>query len=76
MSFQIGLVLGLLGLAVLCFSFEWVSAEVVAMGLMLAFIAGGLLTPAQAFAGFASDTVILILGLLIMTTVLGRTGLM
>jgi len=76
MTFEIGLVLGLLGLAVLCFSFEWIAAEVVAMGLMLAFVIGGVLTPGQAFAGFASETVILILGLLIMTTVLSRTGLM
>jgi di/tricarboxylate transporter len=76
MTFQIGLVLSLLGAAVVCFSFEWVSAEVVAFALMLAFVFAGVLTPEQAFAGFASDTVILILGLLLMTTVLSRTGLM
>jgi di/tricarboxylate transporter len=76
MTYEIGLVLALLGLAVVCFSFEWIAAEVVAMGLMLAFVLGGVLTPAQAFAGFASDTVILILSLLIMTAVLSRTGLM
>src|SRR5262245_61454689 len=76
MTFEIGLVLGLLGVAVLCVSFECVSAEVVAMGLMIAFVMSGILTPEKAFAGFASDTVILIIGLLLMTTVLARTGLM
>ncbi|HWB03854.1 MAG TPA: SLC13 family permease [Verrucomicrobiales bacterium] len=76
MTFEIGFVLVLLGVAVVCFSFEWVSSEVVALGLMLAFVFAGVLTPEEAFAGFASDTVILILGLLIMTTVLSRTGLM
>src|SRR6187402_295415 len=76
MTFETGLVLALLLVAAVCFSFEWIPAEVVAMGLMLAFVTGGVLSPAEAFAGFASDTVILILGLLIMTAVLARTGLM
>jgi di/tricarboxylate transporter len=76
MTFEIGLVLALLAAAVLFFSLEWIGPEVVAMGLMLAFILGGVLSPEQAFAGFGSDTVILILGLLIMTAVLTRSGLM
>jgi di/tricarboxylate transporter len=41
---------------------------------MLALAVLGVLTPAQAFAGFASDTVLMILGLLIMTAGLGQTG--
>ncbi|TLD72258.1 SLC13 family permease [Phragmitibacter flavus] len=76
MTFEIGIVLALLAIAVLCFSFEWVAAEIVALGLMLAFVISGVLSPEQAFAGFASDTVMMILGLLLMTTVLSRTGLM
>lgn len=76
MTFQIALVLLLLVVAVLCFSFEWIAAEIVALGLMLAFVIGGVLTPERAFAGFASDTVIMVLGLLLMTAVLARTGLM
>jgi len=76
MTFEIGLVLALLAVAVVCFSFEWVAAEIVALGLMLAFVLGGILSPEQAFAGFASDTVMMILGLLLMTTMLARTGLM
>jgi di/tricarboxylate transporter len=47
---------------------------VIALGVMLSLAAFGLLTPKDAFAGFASDTVMMILGLLIMTAGLGQTG--
>ena len=70
------LVLALLAVAVIAFSTEIIAAEVVALGLMLAFVIIGVLTPEQAFAGFANDTVLLILGLLIMTVVLSRTALL
>ncbi|MBI4454988.1 MAG: SLC13 family permease [Acidobacteria bacterium] len=56
------------------FSLEWVSADVVALGVLLTLVLTGLLPAEQAFAGFGSDTVILILGLLILTAALMRTG--
>ena len=56
------------------FSFEWIPADVVALGVMLSLILTGLLAPEEAFAGFGSDTVLMILGLLIMTAALLRTG--
>lgn len=74
MTPEIALLLGLTLVALLFFSFEWVPSDVVALGLLLALILTGLLKPAQAFAGFGSDTVIMILGLLIMTTALIKTG--
>jgi di/tricarboxylate transporter len=46
----------------------------VALGILLTLIFTGLLPADQAFAGFGSDTVILILGLLILTAALSRTG--
>ena len=74
MTFEIGLLLGLIAAAVLLFWWERVSAEVVALGLLLALVFTGLLSPARAFAGFANDAVIMILGLLILTAALQRTG--
>jgi Di- and tricarboxylate transporters len=68
------LLLGLVVVALILFSFEWVSADVVALGLLLTLILTGLLPARDAFAGFGSDTVIMILALLIMTTALVRTG--
>lgn len=74
MTPQIVVLLGLLACAVVLFWWERISAEVVALGLLLALVFTGLVPPHEAFAGFGSDTVIMILGLLIMTAALERTG--
>ena len=74
MTLQIGLLLLILVVALTLFSFEWVSADVVALGILITLILTGLLPPDKAFAGFGSDTVMLILGLLILTATLIRTG--
>ena len=71
---EIALLLGLILLAIVFFSFEWVSADIVGLGLMISLILTGLLTPQEAFASFGSNTVIMILGLLIMTSALIKTG--
>jgi di/tricarboxylate transporter len=73
-TFSIALLLGLVLVALVFFSFEWVSSDVVALGLLLALILTGLLPAREAFAGFGSDTVIMIFALLIMTSALVRTG--
>lgn len=74
MTFEILLLLGLIVVALVLFSLDWVSSDVVALGLLLTLILTGLLPADVAFAGFGSDTVIMILGLLIMTTALIKTG--
>lgn len=74
MTFEIALLLAILGLAVAMFALEWVPADVVALGTMLALTMTGLLSAKDAFAGFGSDTVLMILGLLILTAALWRTG--
>lgn len=74
MTFEIALLLGLVFVAVIFFSFEWVPADVVGLGLLLTLTLTGLLTPEKAFAGFGSATVIMILGLLIMTAALLKAG--
>ncbi|MES2693523.1 MAG: SLC13 family permease, partial [Verrucomicrobiota bacterium] len=73
-TFEIVLLLALVLIALVFFSFEWVSSDVVALGLVLTLILTGLLPAKDAFAGFGSDTVLMILGLLIMTTALMKTG--
>jgi di/tricarboxylate transporter len=73
-TFQIGLLLVLIVVALVLFSFEWTPTDVVALGLVLALTLTGLLSPRDAFAGFGSDTVIMFLGLLIMTAALIKTG--
>jgi di/tricarboxylate transporter len=77
MTLEIALLILIILLAVVFFCLEWVAADVIALAVLLSLILiPGLLPADQAFAGFGSDTVILILGLLIMTAALLRTGLM
>jgi di/tricarboxylate transporter len=74
MTFSIALLLALIVIAIILFLFEWVPTDVVALSLLVTLVLTGLLPSKQAFSGFGSDTVIMILGLLIMTASLARTG--
>lgn len=74
MTLEIGVFLLLFAAAIVLFSIELFSADIVALGLMLALIVTGLLPAQTAFAGFGSETVLMILGLLILTQALEQTG--
>ncbi len=74
MTLEIGLLLFIIGAAVVLFSLEHLPADVIAIGILLVLILTGLLAPGAAFAGFGSDTVILTFGLLVLTAALVRTG--
>lgn len=74
MTPDIAICLTILAGAVLMFAWDRVPADVIALGVMLAVIATGLLPPDKAFAGFSSDTVMMILGLLVMSAALIQTG--
>jgi len=60
MTPDIAICLIMLAVAVLVFAWDRVPADVVALGVMLAVVATGLLPPGKAFAGFSSDTVMMI----------------
>jgi len=66
--------LALIAIILALLAFDWASADVVGLSAMLTLILTGLLPADAAFAGFGSDTVLLILGLLILTAALIRTG--
>ena len=74
MTFSIALLLGIVVVTVVLFVTEWVSSDVVALGMLLSLMLTGLLVPKDAFAGFGSDTVLMTLGLLILTSALVKTG--
>jgi di/tricarboxylate transporter len=74
MTPQILWLLLIIGSALVLFSFEWVPADVTALGILVTLILAGLMPAERAFAGFGSDTVMMILGLLILTAALLRTG--
>ncbi len=60
--------------ALILFSIETLPADVVALGVMLALILTGILPAETAFDGFGSDTAIMIMGLLLLTSALVQTG--
>jgi di/tricarboxylate transporter len=71
---QIPLLIGTIVAAMVFFSIEKIPTEVTALGLLLFLIFTGLLPPEEAFAGFSSDVVIMMFGLLILMAALDRTG--
>jgi di/tricarboxylate transporter len=71
---QIAIVLILLVVAVVLFSFDVLALDIVALALLSALLLTGLVRPEDAFAGFGSDTVIMICGLFVLTDALVRTG--
>ncbi len=74
MTPDIAICLAILVGAILLFAWDRVAADVIALGVMLAVILTGVLPADKAFAGFGSDTVMMILGLLIMSAGLIQTG--
>ncbi len=74
MNPQILLMLGTVLAATVLFSWDRLSSDVVALGILLFLILTELLPPARAFAGFGSDVVVMMLGLLVVMAALDRTG--
>ena len=75
MTPEIAECLAVLVTAILLFAWDRIPADVVALGVLLAVTALNLITTDQAFAGFGSGTVIMILGFFIMTAALSHTGI-
>jgi di/tricarboxylate transporter len=74
MTPDIAICLTILVAAIALFVWDRIPADVISLGVMLAVVATGLLPADKAFAGFGSDTVMMILGLLIMSAGLIQTG--
>ena len=74
MSLSIILLIIIILSALVFFSIETLPTDVVALAVMLALILSGVLPSDQAFAGFGSDTAMMILGLLLLSTALIKTG--
>lgn len=72
---EIAQCLAVLITAIMLFAWDRIPADVIALGVLLAVTALNLITTDQAFAGFGSGTVIMILGLFIMTAALSHTGI-
>ncbi|MFM7901441.1 MAG: hypothetical protein ACKPAD_05585 [Bacteroidota bacterium] len=58
---EIAIVLGLLIAAIILFASEKVSVDIITVGLLIIITSLGILTPAEAFKGFGSDFIIMLI---------------
>jgi di/tricarboxylate transporter len=71
---QVALMLSTVAVAIALFSWDRLPADVTALGMLLFLVLARLLPSEQAFAGFGSEAVVMMLGLLILMAALTRTG--
>lgn len=72
---QITLVLGLLLVVIVLFATEKLPVDVITLLAMVALVLGGVLTPAEAFAGFSSEIIIVLGSIFVLSGALQETGL-
>lgn len=75
MTIEIGLVLSILGIAIVLFASERIRVDVVSMMVMLALLLSGLVTTEEAFSGFSSPAVITVWAIYIISASLTFTGI-
>lgn len=76
MTWEIALVLMLLAAAVAAFAGEWMSVDIVTLLLLSALMVSNILTPQEAFSGFASDVIVIICSIFVLSKALIKTGVM
>ncbi len=74
MTIQIGLLMLIILTVVVLFSIDQFRADVIAIGLLVTLSLTGLIPRGETFAGFGSDTAVMIFGLLVLTAAVTRTG--
>lgn len=74
MTFEIGLVLCIIAVAIALFIWERFSMDTVAILVMLAFILSGILTPEEGFAGFVNPATITVATLFVLSAAIFRSG--
>jgi di/tricarboxylate transporter len=71
---QIAYVLALLVVATVLFAVEVIGVDLVGLLILLALALPGLITPAEALAGFGSDTIVVLVTLFMLANGVSRTG--
>ncbi len=75
MTYEAWLVLGILTIAIILFLTELLRVDIVAMGVVVALMLTGILTPSEAISGFANSAVITIAALFVVGGAILQTGL-
>jgi di/tricarboxylate transporter len=73
---EIALVLGLLVLAIILFATEKLSVDVITLLLLSTLVLSGVLSPAEAFAGFSSDIIVILGSIFVIGGALRETGVL
>ena len=74
MTLQIGYVLFLIVVALVLFATEILTIDVIGLILLLALTVPGIISPGQALTGFGSETIIVLIGLFVLTAGITETG--
>jgi len=75
-TLQMGIVMGVLVMAILMFIFEWVRVDVVGWIMMVILPILGVVTPKEAISGLSSNAVVSIIAVIIIGAGLDKTGCM
>jgi di/tricarboxylate transporter len=73
---QIAIVLGLLLLAIALFAMEKLSVDIITLMLLIGLVVTGILSPAEAFAGFSNDIIVILASIFVISGALQRSGIM
>lgn len=76
MTWEILLLFLLLALAMTFFFLEWLSVDVVTLFLLSLLVLFGILSPGEAFSGFASEIIIILASMFVLSAALLKTGVM
>ena len=76
MTAEIAIVLGLLVLAVGVFAMEWLSVDAIALSLVALLVITGILTPGEAFSGFANEMVVILASVFVLSGAMVKAGVM
>jgi di/tricarboxylate transporter len=76
MTLPIAFVLLLLVIAIALFATERISVDIITFLLLIALVVGGVLTPADAFAGFSNDIIIILGAIFVISGALQETGVL
>lgn len=74
MTTEIGIVLTLFFLAVVLFSMEWMTVDVVTLTLVVALVMFDVLTPSEALSGFSNEMVIVLASVFVLSGGLVKSG--
>ncbi|MBE9017837.1 anion permease, partial [Chroococcidiopsidales cyanobacterium LEGE 13417] len=74
MCMDIALTLGVLGLAIVFFIFEWLPVDITAIATAVVLMLLGLITPEEGIAGFSNSATITVLAMFILSGGIERTG--